>query len=129
MSLRTGLPKFNKKNEEDSFYQEGSIKISGYWVKLPRMGWVKSHEELHIVNPQNVTISKRAGGWYISFKIDGKPQTTPKVRELQTIKSSKRSFVVTDQRSRPVNVRINAQAPGAQCAGPYTSFQLNSWMI
>ncbi|MGL5194906.1 MAG: RNA-guided endonuclease InsQ/TnpB family protein [Chroococcales cyanobacterium] len=77
----TGFPKFKKKNEEDSFYLEGSLKISGYWVKLPRIGWVKSHEQLQIVNLQNVTISKRAGDWYIAFKIDVEPQTTPKVRE------------------------------------------------
>ena len=50
-------------------------------MKLPRIGWVKSHEQLPIVNPKNVTISKRAGDWYISFKIDVEPQTTPKVRE------------------------------------------------
>jgi putative transposase len=77
----TGFPKFKKKNVKDSFYLEGSIKISGYWVKLPRIGWVKSHEPLPPVNPQNVTISKRAGDWYISFKIDFEPQATPKVRE------------------------------------------------
>jgi putative transposase len=81
MSLRTGFPKFKKKNIKDSFYREGSIKISGYWVKLPRIGWVKSHEQLPLVNPKNVTISKRAGDWYISFKIDVEPQATPKVRE------------------------------------------------
>ncbi|WP_254564909.1 transposase [Oscillatoria sp. HE19RPO] len=77
----TGFPKFKKKDIKDSFYLEGSIKISGYWVKLPRIGWVKSHEELPPVNPQNVTISKRAGDWYISFKIDVEPEATPKVRE------------------------------------------------
>jgi putative transposase len=77
----TGFPRFKKNNVKDSFYLEGSIKISGYWVKLPRIGWVKSHEQLPPVNPKNVTISKRAGDWYISFKIDVEPQTTPKVRE------------------------------------------------
>jgi putative transposase len=77
----TGFPKLKKKNIKDSFYLEGSIKISGYWVKLPRIGWVKSHEPLQIVNPKNVTISKRAGDWYISFKIDVEPEATPKVRE------------------------------------------------
>ncbi|MGL5197333.1 MAG: transposase [Chroococcales cyanobacterium] len=50
-------------------------------MKLPRIGWVKSHEQLPPVNPKNVTISKRAGDWYISFKIDVEPQATPKVRE------------------------------------------------
>nr|WP_317618991.1 RNA-guided endonuclease TnpB family protein [Laspinema sp. D3d] len=66
---------------KDSFYLGGSIKISGHWVKLPRIGWVKSHEQLPPVNPKNVTISKRAGDWYISFKIDVEHKATPKVRE------------------------------------------------
>jgi putative transposase len=42
----TGFPKFKKKKVKDSFYLEGNIKVSGYWVKLPRIGWVKSHEQL-----------------------------------------------------------------------------------
>lgn len=77
----TGFPKFKKKNVKDSFYLEGSIKISGYWVKLPRIGWVKSHEQLPPAHPKNVTVSKQAGDWYIAFKIDFEPQVTPKIRE------------------------------------------------
>jgi putative transposase len=73
----TGFPKFKKKNVKESFYLEGSIKISGDWVKLPRIGWVKSHEQLPPVRPKNVTISKRAGDWYIAFKIDFEPSPQP----------------------------------------------------
>ncbi len=77
----TGFPKFKKKNVKDSFYLEGSIRISGNRLKLPRIGWVKSYEQLPPVNPKNVTISKRAGDWYIAFKINVEPKSTPKVRE------------------------------------------------
>jgi putative transposase len=45
------------------------------------IGWVKSHEQLPPVHPKNVTMSKRAGDWYIAFKIDFEPQVTPKIRE------------------------------------------------
>ncbi|WP_246259913.1 helix-turn-helix domain-containing protein [Oxynema aestuarii] len=48
----TGFPKFKKKNLKESFYLEGSIKVSGDWVKLPRIGWVKSHEQLPLVHPK-----------------------------------------------------------------------------
>jgi putative transposase len=34
----TGFPKFKKKNVKDSFYLEGSIRISGDWIKLPKIG-------------------------------------------------------------------------------------------
>lgn len=77
----TGFPKFKKKNVKDSFYLEGSIRISGDWIKLPRIGWVKSHEQLPPVKPKNVVISKRAGDWHISFKIDVEPQATPKTKD------------------------------------------------
>nr|WP_246259832.1 hypothetical protein [Oxynema aestuarii] len=46
-------------------------------MKLPRIGWVKSHEQLPPVNPKNVTIGKRAGDWYIAFKIDFEPSPQP----------------------------------------------------
>ena len=66
-------PKFKKKNIQDSFYLEGSIKISGNKIRLPVIGWVKSHERLPACNPKNVTISKRAGKWFLAFKLDFLP--------------------------------------------------------
>lgn len=74
-------PKFKKKGIKDSFYLEGSIKISGNKIKLPRIGWVTCHEILPSVPVKNVTISKRASDWYISFKYEIDIQSTPKKRE------------------------------------------------
>lgn len=69
----SGFPKFKKKNIKDSFYLEGSIHVNGNKVKLPIIGWVKCHEQLPPHTPKNVTISKRAGRWFISFKLDTSP--------------------------------------------------------
>ncbi|MEH2460275.1 RNA-guided endonuclease InsQ/TnpB family protein [Nostoc sp.] len=69
----SGFPKFKKKNIRDSFYLEGSIKINGDKIKLPILGWVKCHEKLPGVSPKNVTISKRAGKWFVAFKLDTTP--------------------------------------------------------
>ena len=63
-----GRPKFKKKNVKDSFYLEGSIKISGNRIKIPIFGWVRCYEILPSVQPKNVTVSKKANDWYISFK-------------------------------------------------------------
>ncbi|XWK90853.1 MAG: RNA-guided endonuclease TnpB family protein [Phormidium sp.] len=76
-----GKPRFKKKNIKDSFYLEGSIKISDNKIKLPRIGWVKCHEILPSVQPKNVTISKRANDWYVSFKYELEPKPTPKIRQ------------------------------------------------
>lgn len=76
-----GKPKFKKKNVKDSFYLEGSIKTSGNRIKLPIFGWVKCYEILPTVQPKNVTISKRAGDWYVSFKYELEPSSSPKIKE------------------------------------------------
>ncbi|WP_287279801.1 MULTISPECIES: transposase, partial [unclassified Okeania] len=66
-----GFPKFKKKGKKDSFYLDGTIKIlQGNYIKLPRIGIVKTYEILSSVPVKNVRISKRAGNWYISFKYD-----------------------------------------------------------
>lgn len=69
----SGFPKFKKKNVADSFYLEGCIHILGNKIKLPIIGWVKCYEVLPAVRPKNVTISKRAGRWFVAFKIDVNP--------------------------------------------------------
>ncbi|MFB2896266.1 RNA-guided endonuclease InsQ/TnpB family protein [Aerosakkonemataceae cyanobacterium BLCC-F50] len=75
-----GKPKFKKKHIKDSFYLEGSIRISGNKIKLPRIGWVKCAEILPTTQPKNVTISKRANDWYISVKYELEPKLTPKLK-------------------------------------------------
>ncbi|NEP05229.1 MAG: transposase [Okeania sp. SIO2G4] len=68
---KRGFPNFKKKGKKDSFYLEGRIKIlKGNYIKLPRIGIVKTYEILPSCRVKNVTISKRADEWYISFKSD-----------------------------------------------------------
>ncbi|WP_287242576.1 MULTISPECIES: transposase [unclassified Okeania] len=80
---KCGFPKFKKKGKKDSFYLEGSIKIiQGNYIKLPRIGIVKTYEILPSCRVKNVRISKRAGDWYISFKYDYQPNPTPKEGDI-----------------------------------------------
>jgi putative transposase len=75
---RPGFPQFQKKGRKDSFYLEGNIKISGNRIKLPRIGWVKTYEkhkpEILVTQSSNVTISPRAGRWFIAYKVDVQPK-------------------------------------------------------
>ncbi|WP_414587051.1 RNA-guided endonuclease InsQ/TnpB family protein [Scytonema sp. PCC 10023] len=66
----SGFPKFKNKGCHDSFYLEGSIAISGNRIKLPVIGWVKCYERLPCSTPKNVTVSRRAGRWFVSFKVE-----------------------------------------------------------
>jgi putative transposase len=75
-------PIFKKKGRKDSFYLEGNIRISGNKIKIPIFGWVTCDEILPTVIPKNVTISKRANKWFISFKYE--------LGENLTVKKSER---------------------------------------
>jgi len=76
---RVGFPVYKKKGRHDSFYLDGSLECSHNAIKLPRIGWVKTYERLpHGFKPKNVVITRQAGGWFVSFKIENKPKTTTK---------------------------------------------------
>ncbi|TVQ44268.1 MAG: transposase [Gloeocapsa sp. DLM2.Bin57] len=74
-------PIFKKKGKRDSFYLEGNIRISGNKIKIPIFGWVTCDEILPTVIPKNVTISKRANKWFISFKYELGDKLTVKKSE------------------------------------------------
>jgi putative transposase len=82
-----GFPKFKKKGRKDSFYLEGNVRIIGNRIKLPFIGWVKTYEKhlppILVKSCSNVTISRRADKWFISYKVDITP--TPVKHLLGTI--------------------------------------------
>jgi putative transposase len=76
-------PKFKKKEVKDSFYLEGKIQIKGNKIKLPNLGWIRTHEILPDIfkgesGTANVTISEKAGKWFISYKTNHLPEKTEK---------------------------------------------------
>jgi len=73
------FPVFKKRGKRDSFYLEGSIRVSGNRIKVPIFGWLKCREVLPSVAPKNVTISRQADRWFISFKFEApEPESTEK---------------------------------------------------
>ena len=73
-------PKFKKKGRNDSFTLDGTIKvIDHYKIQLPKIGVVKTYERLpYGYKPKSVTLSLKADSWYISYKIEVEPESTPK---------------------------------------------------
>lgn len=64
-------PRFKKKGKSDSFTVDGSIAVETKRIKVPRIGWLKTYERLPTdTNPKSITISKRAGKWFISWKLE-----------------------------------------------------------
>ena len=80
---KVGFPKFKKKGRHDSFYLEGSIQCDHFAIKLPRIGWVRTYERLPVgFKPKNVTISRKADRWFISFKVEVAETNPTKVRNV-----------------------------------------------
>ncbi len=68
-------PRFRKKGRNDSFTLDGSIKLERNRIKVPRIGWLRTYERLpQAINPKSVTVSQKAGRWFISFKLEVKPK-------------------------------------------------------
>jgi putative transposase len=64
-------PKFKKKGKHDSFTLDGTIKIKGQnKIQVPIIGTVRTFEDLPQVPVKNVTISRQADYWFISFKVE-----------------------------------------------------------
>lgn len=69
-----GFPKFKSKyKDKQSFVLRGSIRVKNGRVKLPVVGWVNLAESDYV--PENVkinfvTLSERAGEWFISFQVE-----------------------------------------------------------
>ncbi|NES64846.1 MAG: IS200/IS605 family element transposase accessory protein TnpB [Okeania sp. SIO2D1] len=107
-----GFPVFKKKGKKDSFYLEGSIKIlRGNYIKLPRIGIVKTYEILPSVPVKNVRISKRAGEWYISFKYDEcKPKPLSKKRAIIGVDVGINALATCSDRTTYANVKAYKQA-------------------
>lgn len=68
-----GRPRFKKKGKcFDSFYIGGDqVKVIGNKVKVPNLGWLKMAEPIKYGGSiSNMTISRVADKWYVSFSLD-----------------------------------------------------------
>lgn len=70
---RVGFPRFRKRGGRGDGWRvsngRGTVRTNGRRVKLPMIGWVKMAEELRFSQAviAEVTVSRRAGKWFISF--------------------------------------------------------------
>ena len=70
-----GVPRFKKKGRHDSFRLEGTVKVLGTnKIQVPKIGILKTYEQLPLVLPKSVSISRQADRWFISFRLDQKPK-------------------------------------------------------
>ncbi len=92
--------------------REGSIKVlQGNYIKLPRIGIVKTYEILPSVPVKNLRISKRAGDWYISFKYDERqPKPLTKKRAIIGVDVGINALATCSDGTTYANVKAYKQA-------------------
>ena len=79
----SGAPRFKKKGRHDSFELDGIIRIRGTRkIQVPRIGILRTYEDLPQVPVKSVTISRTANDWFISFKIEVEPCITLKTVDV-----------------------------------------------
>lgn len=78
ITVLEGLPQFKKKGMHDGFYLEGAIRADGRRIKLPHLGWVRTSEAIPTYEIKNVSITRTADHWFVSFKIPHAPTPTLK---------------------------------------------------
>lgn len=79
----SGVPNFKKKGRSDSFELDGTIKMLGTRkIQVPKLGILKTYEDMPQITPKNVTISRTADRWFISFKIEVEPSVPLKAVDV-----------------------------------------------
>jgi putative transposase len=66
----SGVPKRKKKFVNDHFYLDGAIAIKNGFIQLPRIGLIRLHETFHDQKIKSINISRKAGEWYVAFKVE-----------------------------------------------------------
>ena len=85
-SKKGGYPRFKKKGHHDSFTIDASgkpIPVGGTSIKLPTIGWVKTHEGLPHTTCKSITISRTADSWFIAFAYEQSHE--PKVKSHDVV--------------------------------------------
>jgi len=70
---KPGYPRFkSKKRSKPAFAIEGrAIQFDGKRVKLPKLGWIKTRQELRFPGKVlSARFSKQAGNWYLSVQVE-----------------------------------------------------------
>ena len=86
-----GYPKFKTRQRFKSFkYPPNQVKVEGKKIYLPSLGWMgffKSRNLPDVFSLRNVTIRKKADGWYVSIQIESKNIPQSQCIELEQVNS------------------------------------------
>ncbi|MEG3924635.1 MULTISPECIES: transposase [unclassified Microcoleus] len=84
-SKKGGYPRLKKKGYHDSFTIDAGgkpIPVGGRSIKLPTIGWVKTHEGLPHTTCKSITISRTADSWFMAFAYEENHEPIVKTHEI-----------------------------------------------
>ena len=105
-SRHVGFPRFRKRGGRGDGWRvsngRGTVRTDGRRVKLPMIGWVKMTEELRFSQPviMEVTVSRRAGKWFISFSCEVAEPQKPDLSDRPTGRRDRRRREAAGDRAR-----------------------------
>ena len=107
-----GFPKFKRKGNNDKFrvVNNGNIKIEENRVYIPKLGWFlfKKHRNLPIGVIQSITISNRAGHWFISFLVKHENQVCfQKTGKSMGLDWGMKTFITTNYNTKYISPNIS----------------------
>lgn len=82
---KIGRPKFKKKGTRDSFTLNGTIKVAGNSILLPRLGIIRTKESTAKLKGRilSATVSREADRWYCSLGVScDRPNPQPIIGEI-----------------------------------------------
>ena len=84
---KSAYPRFKKKFVDDSFRADngpGTFDVQGKWLRLPRIGWIRTREPLRFSGKlKRVVVSRTADRWFASVLVE--MDTNQPERENQVI--------------------------------------------
>lgn len=102
-----GFPSYHKKGIKDSYRSLNAKYASKHKIKLPKIGELKTAEKLKKKwNIKSVTVSKRAGMYFISLLIDYIPPKIEKTGEVVGIDVGIKTFAVLSNGKQYKNLKI-----------------------
>lgn len=101
-----GFPKYHKKGIKDSYRSLNAKYNTRHSIKIPKIGEVKVAEKLKKKwNIRSVTISKRAGMYFISLLVDYTPPKIKKNGEVVGIDVGVKTFAVLSNGKQYENIK------------------------
>ena len=101
-----GFPSFHKKGIKDSFRSLNAKYSTRHKIQLPKIGELKTAEKLKRKwNIKSVTVSKKAGMYFISLLIDYTPPKIEKTGEVVGIDVGVKTFAVLSNGKQYKNIK------------------------